>query len=74
MILPGKAWLEFKLKELKNGKTELTVEASFAPRGIGGHLYWWVVKPFHNFIFPTILKNIIRSSKQRDIRDKNASI
>ena len=74
MILPGKAWLEFKINELTNGRNELTIEASFTPRGIGGHLYWWSVKPFHNFIFPTMLKNIIQSSKQRDRRDNNASI
>lgn len=77
MILPGKAWLEFTIKELNNGRNELKIEASFAPRGIGGHLYWWVIKPFHNFIFPTMIKNIIRSSKQRDQKEnrkKNASI
>jgi hypothetical protein len=32
------------------------------------------VKPFHNLIFPTMLKNIIRYSKQRARREKNASI
>jgi hypothetical protein len=47
-------------------------ETSFAPRGIGGHR--WTVKPFHNFIFPIMIKNIISSSKQRDFRGKNASI
>jgi uncharacterized protein YbjT (DUF2867 family) len=74
MILPGKAWLEFNIKEINNNRNELTIEASFAPRGIGGHLYWWLVKPFHNLIFPAMLKNIIRYSKQRDRREKNASI
>jgi hypothetical protein len=74
MILPGKAWLELNIKEINNNRNELTIEASFAPRGIGGHLYWWSVKPFHNLIFPIMLKNIISSSKQRDRREKNASI
>jgi uncharacterized protein YbjT (DUF2867 family) len=74
MILPGKAWLELNIKEKNNNRNELTIEASFAPRGIGGHLYWWSVKPFHNLIFPIMLKNIISSSKQRDRREKNASI
>ena len=74
MILPGKAWLEFRIRTASNGKNELTVEASFAPRGIGGHLYWWSVKPFHTFVFPTMIRNIIRSSNRRDYAEKNASI
>jgi uncharacterized protein YbjT (DUF2867 family) len=74
MILPGKAWLEIKIKKLPNNKNEVTVEASFAPRGIGGHLYWWAVKPFHTFVFPTMIVNLIRASIRRDYAEKNASI
>lgn len=74
MILPGKAWLEFKIKTLNNGKNKVTIEASFAPRGIGGHLYWWAVKPFHNFLFPTMLRNLIKIANSRDYAEKNASI
>lgn len=68
MILPGKAWLEFRIKEVKVGEvtqTEITQEASFAPRGLGGQLYWLIVLPFHAFVFPTMLRNIVRSSKRK---------
>lgn len=61
MKLPGIASLEFRLSE-KGSVTTLTQEATFMPKGFGGHLYWWSVAPFHTFIFPTIAKNIIRSS------------
>lgn len=67
----------YLLHSINLGSNFDKIEASFAPRGTGGHLYWWLIKPFHNFIFPTMIKNIIRSSKQRDHkenRDKNASI
>jgi uncharacterized protein YbjT (DUF2867 family) len=74
MILPGKAWLELRIAPASNGKNEVTVEASFAPRGIGGHLYWWAVKPFHTFVFPTMIRNLIRSSNRRDYAEKHASI
>ena len=62
MVLPGKAWLEFKVEEV-NGKTKLTQEATFYPRGLGGQLYWYAVSPFHLFVFPTMLRNIVKRAK-----------
>jgi uncharacterized protein YbjT (DUF2867 family) len=63
MILPGKAWLEFTLTE-KNGSTFVSQDALFAPRGLGGQLYWYVVSPFHFFIFPTMLRNIVKAARK----------
>ena len=67
MILPGRAWLEFRMSE-ENGKTRLVQEATFAPRGLGGQLYWYAVLPLHAFVFPTMLRNIVRSSKARSVK------
>ena len=64
MILPGKAWLEFQVYE-EDGKTVLRQEAQFAPRGLGGQLYWYAVLPFHIFIFPTMMRNVIKSAKRQ---------
>ena len=61
MILPGKAWLEFTLT-VKDGKTVVSQDALFAPRGLGGQLYWYLVSPFHFFIFPTMLRNIVKAA------------
>ena len=61
MILPGKAWLEFTLEE-RDGKTLLSQDALFAPRGLGGQIYWYLVSPFHLFIFPTMLRNIVKAA------------
>ena len=61
MILPGKAWLEFTLKEV-DGKTIVSQDALFAPRGLGGQIYWYLVSPFHFFIFPTMLRNIVKAA------------
>ena len=70
MILPGKAWLEFRIRAIdgreSQGKIEITQEAIFLPRGLGGTLYWYAVKPFHAFVFPTMLRNIVRSAKRKD--------
>jgi uncharacterized protein YbjT (DUF2867 family) len=61
MVLPGKAWLEFTVSEEK-GKTRIVQEATFNPRGLGGQLYWYAVSPFHLFVFPTMLRNIIKKA------------
>ena len=65
-ILPGKAWLEFRISKLPNGKSEVVQEASFSPRGLGGQLYWYAVLPFHILVFPTMIRNLIRSANRKD--------
>ena len=72
MILPGKAWLEFKLEKLPNGKSKIIQEASYSPRGLGGQLYWFAVSPLHFLVFPTMLRNIVRSAKRKDYAARNA--
>jgi len=62
MVLPGKAWLEFTVTR-ENGKTKIVQEATFNPRGLGGQLYWYLVSPFHLFVFPTMLRNIVKKAK-----------
>jgi len=53
MKLPGEAWLEFKLKDDK-----LVQTATFRPLGLWGRIYWFLVLPFHGFIFKGMLKRI----------------
>ena len=65
MVLPGKAWLEFTIIE-DQGKRIVRQEASFSPRGLGGQLYWYAVLPFHVFVFPTMLRNLIRKANRTD--------
>jgi uncharacterized protein YbjT (DUF2867 family) len=68
MILPGKAWLEFTIIE-DQGKRIVRQDASFSPRGLGGQLYWYAVLPFHFFVFPTMLRNLIRKANRTDYAD-----
>jgi hypothetical protein len=63
MILPGKAWLEFRVDTV-DGMTQIVQEAIFHPRGLGGQLYWYAVAPFHFFVFPTMLRNIVKRAKE----------
>jgi uncharacterized protein YbjT (DUF2867 family) len=73
MILPGKAWLSFTLSEERQQGVDggelvrkLTQRASFQPHGLGGHLYWAAVYPFHGFVFPMMAKRIVAEAKRLD--------
>ena len=55
MILPGEAWLEFKIKE-----GVLYQTATFRPHGLAGRLYWYSVMPFHWFIFNGMINKIAK--------------
>lgn len=59
MKLPGEAWLEFKIKESSPNEYDLIQTATFRPLGLWGRLYWFLVLPFHGFIFKNMAKNII---------------
>jgi uncharacterized protein YbjT (DUF2867 family) len=58
MKLPGEAWLEFKIIE-RNGKKNLSQIATFRPNGLWGRLYWYLMWPFHLFIFKGMAKEIV---------------
>jgi len=57
MKLPGKAWLQWELFD--QGDDVLVVQkAIYAPRGLFGHVYWWLVAPLHSFVFPSMVRKI----------------
>lgn len=58
MKVPGRAWLEFRSVALEHGKTLLTQIAYFAPHGVGGLLYWYLLYPIHSFIFSGLIRKI----------------
>ena len=60
MKMPGLAWLEFAVEpDLETGGTILTQVAIYAPRGLLGHLYWWLVWPMHGLVFPSMAKTAV---------------
>ncbi|MBQ4821419.1 SDR family oxidoreductase [Aquimarina sp. MMG016] len=54
MKVPGEAWLEFDI----DNENVLHQTATFRPRGIWGRFYWYLMVPFHYFIFGGMIKNI----------------
>ncbi len=57
MKLPGTAWLEFKIKD-----NTLIQSAYFYPRGVLGRAYWYVMIPFHYFIFTNMINGILKNT------------
>ncbi|WP_448626243.1 SDR family oxidoreductase [Geodermatophilus sp. URMC 64] len=62
MRLPGLAWLEFHV-EHEGGTTRLRQRATFHPRGLLGHLYWWAVAPFHGIVFGGMVRNVAKAAE-----------
>ena len=58
MKLPGRAWLRFDVSDAGNGESTVRQTAFFEAKGLFGYLYWWVMYPFHLFIFPSMLAAI----------------
>ena len=58
MRLPGKAWLEFRIKNEEDRKNELYITAYYDCRGLFGKIYWYIFLPFHGYIFETLLRQI----------------
>lgn len=59
MKLPGRAWLEWLIKD-----NNLYQSAYFYPHGLFGRIYWYLMLPFHWFIFSGMAKNIIKKAKK----------
>ncbi len=57
MKLPGEAWLEFSIIRHHN-KYILKQTATFRPHGIMGRNYWYLMLPFHFFIFRNMIRRI----------------
>jgi uncharacterized protein YbjT (DUF2867 family) len=57
MKLPGRAWLQFEVKE-EGDQSIVRQTAIFDPSGIGGLLYWYLLYPIHKLIFAGMLREI----------------
>lgn len=58
MKLPGRAWLQFEADPLPGKRTRLVQTAYYAPKGLFGRFYWYVLVPVHGLIFPGMARAI----------------
>jgi hypothetical protein len=62
MKMPGRAWLEFKVKENAKG-SEIRQTAIFDPIGLFGLIFWYSVYPLHKLVFSGLLRGIARAAE-----------
>ena len=72
MKVPGEALLEFRISPMGHSKVELKMVSKFLPRGILGMLYWYVMYPFHGWIFKGMLSAIAKSTGKPPIYEPEA--
>ena len=63
MKLPGRAWLQYEVREDRTGTTHLQQTAAFMPKGLGGLLYWYGLYPMHAWIFRGLINEIARRAQ-----------
>lgn len=66
MKVPGTAWLGWSIEPSDAG-AQLVQIARFAPKGVTGRIYWWVLLVFHAPIFRRMAKRISHAAEQRDV-------
>ncbi|MBN2470143.1 MAG: SDR family oxidoreductase, partial [Anaerolineae bacterium] len=69
MKVPGRAWLQFKAEPLEDGQTRLVQTAFFAPKGLFGLLYWYVLYPVHGLIFSGLIDRLARLAERQTAAD-----
>ena len=63
MKVPGRAWLQFEAQPQSDDRTLLLQTAFFAPKGLFGLLYWYLLYPFHSLIFSGMIRRIARRAE-----------
>lgn len=69
MKLPGRAWLEFSVDPQGALSSTLTQTAYFAPKGLAGFLYWYILYPVHSLLFSGLIKTIRDEAEQQSARE-----
>ena len=64
MKVPGRAWLEFSVEPLDQGRSLFTQTALFYPRGVWGLFYWYGIYPVHVMVFRGMARAIVRKAER----------
>ncbi len=76
MKLPGYAWIEWTVSAAETtepGDPVVTLHqrARFVPRGLFGRLYWWILLPVHQILFPRLAEKIIETAED-EVRESQS--
>jgi len=57
-----KTYVWVLINDLGNDQCEIVLLSRFLPRGLMGLLYWYVLCPFHQYVFTSMLKGMVNAS------------
>jgi hypothetical protein len=60
---PGQGWMEWRVEGGGGEDVILTQTGFFAPRGLPGFTYWYLLGPFHRWVFHGLIRAIARRSQ-----------
>ncbi|MHC4517924.1 MAG: SDR family oxidoreductase, partial [Planctomycetota bacterium] len=63
MKLPGAGWLQFEAEPVGEGITNLVQTVFFAPKGLLGIVYWYLLYPAHKLIFTRMIDTLTRRAE-----------
>jgi uncharacterized protein YbjT (DUF2867 family) len=68
MKLPGRAWMQFEVQPSDEAPdyTQITQTVFFEPKGLGGTIYWNLVRPLHGVLFAGLLRRLAERIDSRD--------
>jgi hypothetical protein len=70
MKLPGRAWLQFETHSHSSEQTRLVQATFFAPKGLFGLAYWYLLYPIHRLIFAGMIRNLAQRAMEITIKGK----
>jgi uncharacterized protein YbjT (DUF2867 family) len=62
--VPGDSWIEWETRRTEHG-SDLVQTSWFRPRGVLGHLYWYLMLPGHRLVFPRMARRIAAAAEER---------
>jgi hypothetical protein len=71
MKVPGLAWLQFETQPQAEERTLLLQTAFFAPKGLFGLLYWYLLYPIHSLIFSGMIRRIAQRAEVAAARERS---
>jgi uncharacterized protein YbjT (DUF2867 family) len=66
MKVPGRAWLQFHVHPQAADRAILSQTAYFAPKGVWGLVYWYLLYPIHKVIFAGMIRKIAERAVSLD--------
>jgi uncharacterized protein YbjT (DUF2867 family) len=69
MKLPGRAWLQFEVVPNDRGGSKFIQSAYFAPKGLAGFLYWYLLYPIHSVMFSGMISSINQQAEVDLLQD-----